>query len=70
MCSQAAFAVHHHLGRAAVRGLLGRTASGLALFAALACSGALADGPSLDPANMPRVGTVEERFQSYNIEMV
>ena len=25
---------------------------------------------SLDPAKMPRVGTVDERFQSYNIEMV
>jgi hypothetical protein len=41
-----------------------------ALLAALACSGALADGPSIDPTNMPRVGTVDERFQSYNIEMV
>ena len=25
---------------------------------------------SLDPANMPAIGTVDERFQSYNIEMV
>jgi hypothetical protein len=25
---------------------------------------------SLDPAKMPAVGTVDERFQSYNIEMV
>jgi hypothetical protein len=40
-----------------------------ALLAALACS-ALADGPSIDPTNMTRVGTVDERFQSYNIEMV
>jgi len=40
-----------------------------ALLAALACS-ALADGPAIDPANMTRVGTVDERFQSYNIEMV
>ena len=48
----------------------GRTATGPAILAALVCSGALADGASLDPANMPRVGTVEERFQSYNIEMV
>ena len=24
----------------------------------------------LDPAKMPRIGTVDERFQSYNIEMV
>jgi glycosyl hydrolase family 79 len=41
-----------------------------ALLAALACSGAFADGPSIDPANMTRVGTVDERFQSFNIEMV
>jgi hypothetical protein len=41
-----------------------------ALLAALACSGALADGPAIDPTNMSRVGTVDERFQSYNIEMV
>jgi Glycosyl hydrolase family 79, N-terminal domain len=40
------------------------------LFAALACSGAIADGASIDPANMPRIGTIEARFQSYNIEMV
>src|ERR1700680_353064 len=25
---------------------------------------------SLDPAKMPSIGTVDERFQSYNIEMV
>jgi hypothetical protein len=30
----------------------------------------LADETSFDPANMPRIGTVDERFQSYNIEMV
>jgi hypothetical protein len=41
-----------------------------ALLAVLACSGALADGLSIDPTNMTRVGTVDERFQSYNIEMV
>jgi hypothetical protein len=41
-----------------------------ALLAALACSGALADGPSIAPASMPHAGTVDERFQSYNIEMV
>jgi hypothetical protein len=29
-----------------------------------------AQAVSLDPANMPRIGTVEERFNSYNIEMV
>ncbi|HEV7600595.1 MAG TPA: hypothetical protein VGO49_10125 [Bradyrhizobium sp.] len=42
---------------------------GAALLAALACS-ALADGPAIDPTNLRRVGTVDERFQSYNIEMV
>jgi hypothetical protein len=41
-----------------------------ALLAALACSEALADGPSIDPANMPRIAAVDNRFQSYNIEMV
>ncbi len=41
-----------------------------ALLVALACSQALADGPSIDPAKLPRIGTVDERFQSYNIEMV
>jgi hypothetical protein len=41
-----------------------------ALLAALACSGALAEGPSITPASLPRIGTVDERFQSYNIEMV
>jgi heparanase 1 len=30
----------------------------------------LADSPSLAPANMARIGTVDERFQSYNIEMI
>jgi Glycosyl hydrolase family 79, N-terminal domain len=40
-----------------------------ALFAALTCS-ALADELSIDPANMTRVGAVDDRFQSYNIEMV
>lgn len=25
---------------------------------------------TLDPANMTRVGTVDERFQSYNVEMI
>jgi Glycosyl hydrolase family 79, N-terminal domain len=40
------------------------------LAIALACSGALAEGPSIDPAKLLRIGTVDERFQSYNIEMV
>ena len=29
-----------------------------------------AQTPHLNPATMPRIGTVDERFQSYNIEMV
>jgi len=41
-----------------------------ALLAVLACSAAFADGLSINPATMPRIGTVDERFQSYNIEMV
>src|SRR4051794_2968317 len=40
-----------------------------ALLATPACF-ALADGPSIDPTNMIRAGTVDARFQSYNIEMV
>ena len=31
---------------------------------------AAADPIALDPANLPRIATVDERFQSYNIEMV
>jgi len=49
----------------------------LALFvvAALgdvACSKAPANVPAsaLDPQKMPRVGTVDERFQSFNVEMI
>lgn len=30
----------------------------------------MAQVASLDPAKMPAIGTVDERFQSYNIEMV
>jgi heparanase len=32
--------------------------------------GALADMPSIAPSRMPRIGTVDPRFQSYNIEMI
>ena len=41
-----------------------------AMLVALPCPGALAEQPSLTPASMARIGTVDERFQSYNIEMV
>jgi hypothetical protein len=47
-----------------------RAALVAALLAVLACSGALADGLLVDPTKMTGVGTVDERFQSYNIEMV
>src|SRR6266849_105740 len=35
-----------------------------------ACHGALADELSIRPGSMARIGTVDERFQSYNVEMV
>jgi hypothetical protein len=41
-----------------------------ALYVALACAPTLADGPSIDPEKLPLIGTVDARFQSYNIEMV
>jgi heparanase 1 len=41
-----------------------------ALLAAPACCGALAGTPVLVPSSMPRVSTVDARFQSYNIEMI
>jgi phage tail protein X len=41
-----------------------------ALLIAPARAGALADAPSVTPSSMPRVGTVDARFQSYNIEMI
>ncbi len=37
---------------------------------ALACPGALAREVSVTPGTMARIGTIDERFQSYNIEMV
>ncbi len=40
------------------------------LLIALICPGAVADGFSITPVSMARIGTVDERFQSYNIEMV
>jgi hypothetical protein len=42
----------------------------VAVLVTLAGSEALADGASIDPANMPRIAAVDNRFQSYNIEMV
>ena len=43
------------------------------MLAALVASGktaAQAPTLSLDPSRLPRLGTIEERFQSYNVEMV
>src|SRR5713226_1927273 len=40
------------------------------LFVALVCPGAYAEELSITPASMPRIGTVDERFQSYNVEMI
>jgi hypothetical protein len=37
---------------------------------ALACSRALAGEPSVTPASLTRIGEIDERFQSYNVEMV
>src|ERR1700682_1941903 len=40
------------------------------LLVALACCRTLADEPAVTPASMARIGEVDERFQSYNVEMV
>jgi hypothetical protein len=40
------------------------------LLIAFVCSEALADDLSVTLATMARVGTVDERFQSYNVEMI
>jgi len=40
------------------------------LLVAQAHAGTLADAPTITPSGLPRIGTVDERFQSYNIEMV
>jgi len=41
-----------------------------AWLAVSAGCGALADTPAIAPSSMPRIGTVDPRFQSYNIEMI
>jgi hypothetical protein len=38
-------------------------------LAAPACAGA-ASAPGIEPSSLPRIGTVDPRFQSYNIEMI
>ena len=42
----------------------------MAVLLAVVTSMVLAADPSIVPAQLPRIGTVDERFQSYNIEMV
>ncbi len=37
---------------------------------AATCPGALSDELSVIPAKMARIGTIDQRFQSYNVEMV
>jgi Glycosyl hydrolase family 79, N-terminal domain len=45
---------------------------GIAIAALTAIQNAAAQAPALsvDPSRLPRLGTVDERFQSYNVEMV
>jgi hypothetical protein len=40
------------------------------LISALLFASAHADEVAIRPANMPRIGIIDQRFQSYNIEMV
>jgi hypothetical protein len=40
------------------------------LVISLVCPGAFAHETSVTPATMARMGTVDERFQSYNVEMI
>jgi Glycosyl hydrolase family 79, N-terminal domain len=40
------------------------------LLFALPCPAGFAEGPLITPASMARIGTVDDRFQSYNVEMV
>ena len=41
-----------------------------ALLAAPGCCGTLPDVPDITPSAMPRIGTIDARVQSYNLEMV
>jgi heparanase 1 len=50
-------------------GRYGCVASALLLLAP-AGAGTPADAPSITPQSLARIGTVDERFQSYNIEMI
>jgi heparanase len=41
-----------------------------ALLVAQAYAAPIPDTPAINPSHLPHIGTVDERFQSYNIEMV
>jgi heparanase 1 len=41
-----------------------------ALLVAQAHAAPIPDAPAITPSSLPRIGTIDERFQSYNIEMV
>jgi heparanase len=41
-----------------------------ALLVAQAHAASISDAPTITPSRLPHIGTVDERFQSYNIEMV
>jgi len=59
--------------KANVKGKTGLLASGvLAMVAAATCFAGPADAPQakIAPATMPKIGVIDERFQSYNVEMV
>ena len=51
--------------------LVGRSMSFAAvIISALACAPAMGETIVLKPASMTRIGTVDERYQSYNVEML
>src|SRR2546423_10510637 len=45
---------------------------GIVIAALTAIQNAAAQAPTLalDPSRLPRLGTIDERFQSYNVEMI
>jgi heparanase 1 len=64
---------HPKRGRFRVRDHIGATMRGCLVSVLLIASTRaenLADSPSVAPSKMARIGTVDERFQSYNIEMI
>jgi len=40
------------------------------IISAVPFASANAEAPEITPANLPRIGTIDQRFQSYNVEMV